>query len=80
MPIAALQAIPGRFPGAHIDVHRSQRVIWAGTVDTDVDPVLADNTVVFVNGYDEWRLITNAHRVRAGPHRDHEHQEFHRAE
>jgi hypothetical protein len=60
MPNAALQAIAGRFPGAQVDVHSSQRVIWAGTFDSDVDPVLADNTVVFVNGYDEWRLITNA--------------------
>jgi subtilisin-like proprotein convertase family protein len=34
-------------------------VIWAGLQGEEAEPRLADNSVVIVNGYDEWRAITD---------------------
>jgi subtilisin-like proprotein convertase family protein len=67
LPAAALQKFQARFapaPGG-VQIHSTQRVIWAGLQDQEAapapgDPRLADNTVLIVNGYDEWRMITDA--------------------
>jgi hypothetical protein len=62
MPGAALRNLQARFGAAPGDVNifSTQRVIWAGLQEEEVDPRLADNTVLIVNGYDEWRVITDA--------------------